>query len=360
MSKNETLGRFIDAQNNLVIQHSDFSLRALHDMAIDGSIDLRPHYQRRDRWRVDKQSGLIESFLLNVPVPPVYLSEDDFGKYSVIDGKQRITAIRDFLAGDLRLSKLARFPELEGCTFFDLPPEIRSALSIRPYIRVITLLKQTDPYLKYEVFIRLNTGGEKLLPQEIRNVAFSGPLNDLLFELSDNEFLKQQMKISSEDSASYRKMEDVEHVLRFLTMNERWETIGQVLNVELDRYMLENRYPSSARVRVFKSSFERSIRWCERIWEGRAFQKPLQDGWRGQFISPLFDAEMVAISALSDDELEEVASRREDVARGFTRLVDEDTSFLKAISQATNNPSNVRNRIQTTIAFLKQFAMDHE
>src|SRR5664279_826539 len=106
----ETLQRFIDAQNNLVVQHSDFSLRALFDMANSHAIDLAPHYQRRDRWKPDKQSALIESFILNVPVPPVYLSEDEFGKYSVIDGKQRLTAIRDFLAGDLRLRGLARFP----------------------------------------------------------------------------------------------------------------------------------------------------------------------------------------------------------------------------------------------------------
>ena len=66
-----TVQAFIDAQNNLVVQHSDFSLRALFDMANNTSIDLKPHYQRRDRWKPEKQSALIESFTLNVPVPPV-------------------------------------------------------------------------------------------------------------------------------------------------------------------------------------------------------------------------------------------------------------------------------------------------
>ena len=220
---NNTVQRFIDAQNNLVVQHSDFSLRALFDMANNQSIDLKPHYQRRDRWKVEKQSALIESFILNVPVPPVYLSEDDFGRYSVIDGKQRITAIKDFLAGSLRLQNLKNFSELEGFRFTDLPPQIQNALSVRPYIRVITLLKQTDPLLKYEVFLRLNTGGEKLLPQEIRNVAFSGALNDLLLKLSSSTFLWKQMKIKNAQSTAYRKMEDVEHVLRFFTILDRWK-----------------------------------------------------------------------------------------------------------------------------------------
>ncbi len=130
----DTVKRFVDAQNNLIVQHSDFSLRALHDMAQAGSIDLDPHYQRRDRWKPDKQSALIESFILNVPVPPVYLSEDDFGKYSVIDGKQRITAIRDFLSGNLKLNGLKKFRELENQTYDSLPKEIQNALAVRPYI----------------------------------------------------------------------------------------------------------------------------------------------------------------------------------------------------------------------------------
>jgi hypothetical protein len=165
----DTVRRFIEAQHNLVVQHSDFSLRAIFDMAARGSVDLEPHYQRRERWKPEKQSALIESFILNVPVPPVYLSEEDFGRYSVIDGKQRLTAIRDFLSDSLKLRGLTRFRDLEGSSFSDLPLEIQNALVVRPYIRVITLLRQTDPNLKYEVFLRLNTGGEKLLAQEIRN-----------------------------------------------------------------------------------------------------------------------------------------------------------------------------------------------
>src|ERR1039457_4324328 len=133
----DTVKRFIDAQNNLVVQHSDFSLRALYDMAANGAIDLKPNDHRRDRWKPEKQSALIESFILNVPVPPVYLSEDDFGKYSVIDGKQRITAIRDFLSGKLKLVELKKFKELEGFNFAKLPSQIQNALSVRPYIRVI-------------------------------------------------------------------------------------------------------------------------------------------------------------------------------------------------------------------------------
>ena len=352
----ETLQRFIDAQNNLVVQHSDFSLRALFDMATSQAIDLAPHYQRRDRWKPDKQSALIESFLLNVPVPPVYLSEDEFGKYSVIDGKQRLTAIRDFLAGELRLTNLARFADLEGAFYSDLPLPIQNALAVRPYIRVITLLKQTDPQLKYEVFLRLNTGGEKLLGQEIRNVAFSGPLNDLLFELSEAPFLRRQMKIKGEGSPPYRRMEDVEHVLRFFTMAERWRTIGPQLSREMDAYMQRFRAISPARCAHLKQLFQRSLDACESIWGDKAFYKPQGNGWRGQFISPLFDAEMVAVSDMSASEVAGAAKQRDVVLKRFVAAYKGDAFFAKSVTQSTNNPSSVTKRISTVAAVLRPHA----
>ncbi|MBX3751030.1 MAG: DUF262 domain-containing protein [Opitutaceae bacterium] len=348
----DTLARFIDAQNNLVVQHSDFSLRALHDMAASGSIDLAPHYQRRDRWSSEKQSALIESFILNVPVPPVYLSEDDFGRYSVIDGKQRITAIKAFLGGELRLKGLSKFHELEGCRFSDLPAQIQNALSVRPYIRVITLLKQTDPYLKFEVFLRLNTGGEKLRAQEIRNVAFSGQLNDLLIRLSRTPFLWRQMKIRNEKSTSYRSMEDVEHVLRYFTLASKWQNIGQGLADEMDAFMVRHREASGPELLALEKQFIYSIEGCEKIFGRHAFKKPQGAGWRDQFISPLFDAEMVAVSLLNPGQVQRVAARSDGVLQSLMDVYRDDLIFAKSVSQATNNPASVARRIQTVSGIL--------
>src|SRR5688500_8438633 len=100
-------------------------------------IDLSPQYQRRERWEVERQSELIESFLLYVPVPPIYLAEEEYGIYSIIDGKQRITAVSDFLNNAYALRGLEQFSELNGARFRDLPKTLQSALRIRPYLRVI-------------------------------------------------------------------------------------------------------------------------------------------------------------------------------------------------------------------------------
>lgn len=219
----DVLRRFEKAQDALVLQASDLSLETVASMVESTAIDVRPQFQRRERWDGSKQSALIESFLLNIPVPPVYLAEDDFGRYSVIDGKQRLTAIHDFMRGRLNLTMLERFNELNGYSFQQLPPSLQNALLVRPYIRAVTLLRQSDPATKYEVFHRLNSGGEPLNAQEIRNVIYRGPFNDLLVGLSEQPFLRKQLKIRDTRSPAYRAMTDVEYVLRYFTLRATWE-----------------------------------------------------------------------------------------------------------------------------------------
>lgn len=345
--------RFKVAQNSLVIQQSDFSLLAIYDMVQKQAIDVSPHYQRRDRWPAEKQSALIESFLLNVPVPPVYLSEDEYGQYSVIDGKQRITAIQDFLSGALRLRGLKKFPELEGSQFKDLPPQLQNALTVRPYIRVTTLLKQSDPSLKYEVFLRLNTGGDSLKDQEIRNVAYAGALNDMLFELSAAPFLRDRLKIANEKSAAFRNMDDVEHVLRFFTLHERWQATGGSLSEAMDEYMAKHRQEASS---AHKSLFLDALSACEQIWGAHAFHKPNSAGWRDQLISPLYDAQMIAVAMLPKGAANALVSHKKLVVTATKKLFLEDSEFAKAVSQGTNTPSAVRVRVSRMHEMLKGIA----
>ena len=166
---------------------------------------------------------LIESFLTNIPVPPVYLAEDvaQLGSYAVIDGKQRLTAISLFFSDKLVLRGLRRLERLNGLKYSQLPIEIRNPLGMKN-LRITTLLRQSSEDLKHEVFLRLNTGGEILNAQEIRNVAYRGPLNDLIYQLAEDEFLRKQFKVVPPSSQSYRQMTDAEYVLRFLALVSNW------------------------------------------------------------------------------------------------------------------------------------------
>lgn len=347
LDERDIVQRFLKAQDSLVIQSSDLSLGSLSEMINKKAIDLQPHYQRRERWKEDKQSALIESFLLNVPVPPVYLSEDEYGFYSVIDGKQRLTAVSAFMSDELCLKDLKEFPELNGSRFSGLPPQLRNALFMRPYFRVVTLLKQTDPELKYEVFLRLNTGGDRLRPQEIRNVAFSGEFNDLLINLAINEFLRGRLGIENERSAAYMKMDDVEHVLRFFTIRAYWQEMGGSLSWWMDKYMALKRKSDTKELAVLKSIFESAIDGCEKIWGRYSFFKPTTNGWREQMISPLYDAQMVAVSLLSNAALTIAKNKSMEIVEGTRKLFTDDPQFVKSVTQATNNAFNVKYRIET-------------
>jgi hypothetical protein len=341
--------RFEKAQDRLVLQQSGLALESLAAMVDAEAVDTKPHYQRRDRWTPEKRSALIESFLLNIPVPPIYLAEDDFGTYSVIDGKQRLTAIRDFMRNELVLSKLDTFTQLEGLTFEQLPPELRNALQIRPYLRVVTLLKQSDPDLKYDVFERLNTGGETLNAQEIRNVAFQGPLNDLIYgELCNAPFLLKQLKITEpkDKSPAYRKMQDAEYVLRFLTLSASWKTFSGDFARSMDGFMERYRHAPSSELKAFRMSFFHALNWTETLWGEHAFNRPAGRGWRDQTLAGMFDAEMLAVSLLNSAQLKRLEDKQEAVL-GVTRKLFGDQRFEQAVRVGTNTPSRVRYRIET-------------
>lgn len=248
------------------------SLETIAAMVDNEAIDVQPTYQRRERWKPAAQSALIESFLLNIPVPPVYLAEEQFGNYSVIDGKQRLTTIKRFMRREFCLVDLQRFTELEGLFIDDLPLDLQNALKIRPYVRVVTLLKQSNPLLKYEVFTRLNTGGVALKAQEVRNAMYRGKFNDLLIDLSGNPFLRHQLKIRTQKEDAYVSMDDVEYVLRFFTMQHGWTSFSGDYRRSMDAFMDDNRRASQSILRRFRSLFETSIERCEAIWGSNAFK----------------------------------------------------------------------------------------
>src|SRR5947208_6293354 len=160
-----------------------------------GWMELRPFYQRRPRWDPVRQSKLIESFIMNVPVPPLFVYESDLAKYEVMDGQQRITAILDFYTNKLKLEGLEQWPELNGRIYDALPSEIKKGIDRRS-ISYIVLLKESastteeEALLRQEVFERLNTGGIKLSKQEARNALYQGKFNNLLLDLVKNPIFR--------------------------------------------------------------------------------------------------------------------------------------------------------------------------
>lgn len=350
----EVVARFEAAQDALVLQHNDLGLSTLAQMVASGAIDVAPDFQRRDRWAPVKQSLLIESLLLNLPVPPVYLSEGLDGTYSVIDGRQRLTAVSKFLNDELSLVGLEQFSELNGARNSQLPYILQSSLAMRP-LRSVTLMKKTDPELKYTVFHRLNSAGEVLNAQEIRNVVFRGPANDLLHALSGSEFLRFQLKIRNDHSPAYRNMQDLEYVLRFLTLTNTWENFSGDLSRSMDDFMEEHQYAAPEALHALGRSFERAVNSAEEIFGEHAFNRPEGSSWRSQALAGLYDAQMIALHELSKRDLEALGERPERAIEAVRQLFSDD-KFESSVRVATNTPSRIRYRINAMIDAMRAVA----
>lgn len=183
------------------------------------STKMDPEYQRRKVWDEKKKSKLIESLIINIPIPPIFLYEYDLYEYEVMDGLQRISTITNFFSNEFKLKGLQIWNELNGLYYKDLDKSIQQSIK-RRYISAIILLKETarneleENALKQLVFERLNTGGVELLPQEVRNALYQCEFNRRIIKMSENEIFKQLWGFNIKNTT---RMEDVELVLRFFS-----------------------------------------------------------------------------------------------------------------------------------------------
>ena len=184
-------------------QNVEYDLDTLVKRVKRGSIKLDPEYQRRHRWSAETSSRLIESLILNIPIPVIFLSqdidvdeevEDSTSRYTVIDGQQRLTAIYDFLSNNLELSGLETLSELNGLTYKSLPSFLIRRLEERT-IKCLRIDSTVDEQVKFDIFERLNTGSVKLESQELRNATARGPFNDAIKEWAKIKSFRKMLQI---------------------------------------------------------------------------------------------------------------------------------------------------------------------
>jgi hypothetical protein len=281
-------------------------------------MQVRPFYQRRSRWDAKRQSRLIESFIMNIPVPPLFLYEKDYNKYEVMDGQQRITSLKSFYAGEFKLTGLEIWKELNGRTYSTLPSLVRSGLDRRS-ISYIVVLRESTPdeedavFLRQTVFARLNTGGVILEHQEIRNSLFQGPFNDLLIQLSQaNDFRdafglprytpeEEEANVPIKGETMYQKMEDTEAVLRFFALRHI-EHYTRGMHGFLDLYMARARAFSDADLATLKSLYLDCLNLALALYGNLVFRpyKSETNEWASRPYRAFYDAVMVGLSSILD------------------------------------------------------------
>ena len=321
LSDEELSKKYADTQIRIVRSSLDFTLHTLAASIQDKTyINLSPGYQRRARWDKKKKSLLIESFLMNVPVPPLFLFEKDYNQYEVMDGRQRLEAISEFLDNKYALTGLEFWPELQGKRFSDLPGTIQRGL-LRRTLNAVVLLAETsrsdDSFdIRLVLFRRLNTGGIKLNPQELRNALYPGIFNKALHDISRDElFVKvwripQRTKTEDEQPTTelqrnilYRSMMDCELVLRFFGIRDAvaGKTKGSLRQI-FDRTMQRYSLLTEEQVDLLKTEFLGTLQRVTKAI-GYGFHV-LPDG---QPSRPLYDAILVAAHAQRMTNLEEKA-----------------------------------------------------
>jgi Protein of unknown function DUF262 len=306
---NQELEKLYDQSSARILQErNDFFLPQIRDFISKKQlVMLRPEYQRRDRWDAKKQSRLIESLLMNVPVPPVFFYERELNRYEVMDGQQRLAAILEFYNGKLVLKGLSAWSDLNGRKYRDLPSKLQRGLDRRRISAVILLAESAAPQqigsgdIRREVFSRLNTGGTALNNQELRNCLYAGPFNNLIISLSAMPQFRRMWdipvvkgnRISTElrENKLFQAMGDCQIVLRFFAFRNKKKIKGSVKRM-LDQCMIDNKEISPGDVKTFKADFSTRLNLIHEIFGQSAFLLPKRFGNRHS--RPLFDALMVA------------------------------------------------------------------
>ena len=289
VSDEEINEKYVSGEIRIVTEQARYPLDTICNMLTSGKYVLRPDFQRRRRWDRSKQSRLIESFIMNIPIPPIFLYEYEYSKYEVMDGLQRLTAIQEFYEDKYCLEGLEYWTELNGRKYSELPIEIKSGID-RRYLSSLILLKETAnsktkaDEMKQLVFERINSGGAKLECRESRNALHSGPFNNLAINLSRNEYFCRIFDIpitggegvngetdELANNTMYKTMADVEMVVRFFAMRYLEYYEGISLKVFFDKFTdSANKLPQSV-LDEYQHVFEQTIKLVYDIYDEQAF-----------------------------------------------------------------------------------------
>ncbi|MHC5741200.1 MAG: GmrSD restriction endonuclease domain-containing protein [Nostoc sp.] len=331
----------------------DVPIETLHAWVKRGKLNLQPEFQRYYVWNKTKASRLIESLLLDIPIPTIYIAKENDNTSSVVDGQQRLTTICSFIDGklpngqDFKLSSLQVITELNRKSFKDLSQDLQDEI-LNYVIRIIVIEKGSHPDVKFEMFERLNLGAEKLTEQELRNCIYRGNYNDLLRELSKNKYL---LKIIGSNEP-HPRMKDRELILRFFAMwrNTHLRYTGskkRFFNQEMEKH----RHINEKGIAEMRQVFEKSIEISFTVFGDRAFRRFNLGGkkdnpngsWENKLNVALWDTILYTFSYFEKSQIIPIADR---IREEFLDVMTNDIKFVEYITSTTDKPEAVKYRAE--------------
>jgi len=264
----------LNAQKRLVDFNTyDISVKELISMVGENIIDIAPEYQRQFRWSPSRQSQLIESVFLGIPIPSLFMATNPDSSWELIDGVQRLSSLIHFagddkarrkinLASPLKIGNLTKLSSFNDMLFVDLPKTIQLEFLLKP-LKITTLSDKSDLNVRFDLFERLNTGGVRLTDQEIRSCIYRGKFNDFIKEISKNKDFKTAVKLPKERETDGTREE---FVLRFFAFLHKYKSFDHSVVDFLNTYMADS--TKSFNYEDNKLMFEKTFRELSKLSGG--------------------------------------------------------------------------------------------
>ena len=323
----------------------DISLEQLKNFVDSNDIITDPDYQRKYVYDDKRASCLIESILIGIPIPVIYLAEEDDGVYSVIDGQQRITSFVRFLKNEFPLVGLKRLKSLNGLYFRQLDKTLQRRLSLKLLSTVC--IERDSQSLKYEIFSRLNLGAVKLRDQEVRNCIYRGKFNDMLKEIANTNTYLPILFHDANTRYSYE-----ERILRFFAL--RSMELKGTFKLMMNTYMEAHANDDDEVLKKYKSQYNSLIELIKTVLGEDAFFSASDQ--RKKFNGAVYDSIMIPFSLFPKKD---VIKHADEIRAAIQKLKKENEDYQDWIYAGTNASKRIHSRVNAVMDILNKIILSN-
>ena len=352
MQESKIEKKILELRSELKTDRLDMSFGEIMNLYDDEDLIISPEYQRAYRWKDEQKTRFIESILLGIPIPPIFVAEDEHGKWELVDGLQRISTILSFF-GLLFINKSKNFFKLtdteltegylKGIDINSLTPKLK--LTIKRAVCRVEILRWDSQFdMRYELFNRLNTGSSPLTSQEVRNCVFTGDFNNLLHELANSYEFKSLVKPTK------KQLEEMfleELVLRFFTFRYKHNNLLIKYSIQdfLSDFMknIENK-KICINIEEGRQAFNRTVELVKNSLDNKIFRAK-----NGLFTPNIYDTVMYISDKYYNENTKDIDSYRHNIKR----LLD-DNEYKKFSGASTYASKRMKLKIERAEKFFSK------
>jgi hypothetical protein len=323
----------------VVMEPKDITIFQYKRWFDNGRLNLNPDWQREYVWTGKRPSMLIESLLMQIPIPVIFLAKTDDERYEVIDGVQRLTTAFNYLDNKFSLTGMTVFQDLNNKKFKELPDQARSQIEDAT-IAAFILSEKTEQNMLFTIFERINTGGVSLNEMEIRNCIFRGALNERIKKLTKN----REFELAVNTRNISNRMLDRSYVLRFLAFYEQnYEKATSGLKSFLNRFFSAHQHASESLLNEFEDAFKKAMKSSYTVFGSHAFRLRKSGSGAGGEWGTKVNATIFQIISTSFTKFDhtDVVRNADAIHEAYLDILS-DSRWVDAVSKSTGDFGNIK------------------